>query len=393
MIIDQPEDNLDAYSIVKTLAPTLNRLGNEKQVIIATHNSNLVLGVNTDNIVVLESLGDTGRIKLQGAPLSDKEIIEAMVEILEGGLESFELKIKTFEEFATRASGQIRDIDITMIESSFRRRTIDDLRNFLQPIVSDKAMLDFARHELKQGQPAIIQQDALALAEFTTKHGSALPYNQDFLERIGKLFHDLNSHIETLKSSIENIRLMDTQPNSSEVNLYALLKEIKDKLIMPRHQRSRRNVMIEIDESLNGHYVLFDEGHLKLIFHNLINNSLRATELKSVAVIPAKVKNYQEKVMIKLEKIQGDSLQVSLIDNGRGIPESLRDKLYVVRCSDQRGKDDGLGGVTIRKLLDINSGNIQILQTVPDFDGTIQILTLPLINDENMKSETSSLES
>lgn len=391
LIVDQPEDNLDAHSIVKILAPTLNRLGSEKQVIIATHNSNLVLGLKTDNVIVLESSGDTGRIKFQGSPLQDKYIMESMVEILEGGLDSFELKIKTFEEFASRVSGQIRDIDITMIESSFRRRTIDDLRNFLQPIVSDKAMLDFARHELKQGRPAIIQQDAVALAEFTRQHRHILPYNENFLERIDKLFHDLNSHIETLKSSIENIRLMDTHPNSTEVNLYALLEEIKDKLVMPRLRRSRRNVAIEIDERIKGYYVLFDEGHLKLIFHNLINNSLRATELKSVMMMPNTHNNYQEKVIIRLEKIQGNNLRVLLTDNGRGIPKNLRDKLYVERCSDQRGRDDGLGGVTIRKLLDINSGNIQVLQTVPEFDGTMQILTLPLISGDNLKSESFSL--
>ena len=55
IVIDQPEDNLDASSIVNMVAPTLNRLSTDRQIIIATHNSNLVMGLNTSALFVLES--------------------------------------------------------------------------------------------------------------------------------------------------------------------------------------------------------------------------------------------------------------------------------------------------------------------------------------------------
>lgn len=148
VVIDQPEDNLDAGAIA-SLVPTFNRLSNKRQVILATHNSNLVLGLKTNNVVVLQSTGEGGRIKTSGSPLRKKAVIGEMLEILEGGVDTFDLKIRTYDEFIRRISGTIQDIDIQEIESSVRRRTIDSLRGILQPIVSQKSILEYTKHELK----------------------------------------------------------------------------------------------------------------------------------------------------------------------------------------------------------------------------------------------------
>jgi len=96
LILDQLEDHLDAYSIVRIIATTLRKLGEHRQVILATHNSTLVLAVNPDNLTVLESRGAKGGIHGQGS-LSQREVVKEMLEILEGHEETFKLN-RTFSE-------------------------------------------------------------------------------------------------------------------------------------------------------------------------------------------------------------------------------------------------------------------------------------------------------
>jgi signal transduction histidine kinase len=395
IIIDQPEDNLDANSIA-TLVPTLNRLGKKRQIILATHNSNLVLALNSRNVVVLESQGDVGKIKTFGSPLKSKNLVREMMDILEGGVDTFDLKIKVYDEFITRVRGEIQDIDIQLIENSFRRRTIDNLRNILQPIVSDKSILDFARHELKNIlQPFLSDQSILDLARDELKQHGGIKVDPketlktledtkgvDGLERakliisLDKLSGQLDAHIKRLMRAISDISLMDTQPQPKDLELYPLLIELKEDYL--ERVSRRRSIQIEIDEQLKGCQVYADVDHLRLIFRNLFNNSFRATETK-VIQNRRSGQTFTESIGIKLLSESNGRLTLLLMDNGCGIPSWIKEKLYFERCSDQGGGDHGLGGVIIRKLLDLNGGAIQVLSNYPSADQfvTTQQITLP----------------
>jgi sensor histidine kinase regulating citrate/malate metabolism len=58
---------------------------------------------------------------------------------------------------------------------------------------------------------------------------------------------------------------------------------------------------------------------------------------------------------------------------------NVRKRLYVERCSTQQGEEHGYGGIIIRKLLDLNGGAIQVVDTQYGGIGslTIQKITLP----------------
>lgn len=396
IIIDQPEDNLDANSIT-TLVPILNRLAKRRQIIIATHNSNLVLALKTLNTVVLESRGESGKIKTSGSPMRSKDLVLEMLDILEGGIETFDLKMKTYEEFISRVRGEIQDINIQLIESSFRRRTIDNLRNILQPIVSDQSILEFARHELRNvihpiisgesildatrrelRQPGNIAVDETAAPQETLSDGSHSEHTgMKLMESLDKLLSELDTHIERLMAAINDISLMDTQPQPKDADLYELLAELKDDYV-ERISRSRI-IQIDVDERLKGRKVFSDVDHLKLVFKNLLNNSLRATEKKVLWNFRRK-RPLVESIAIKLLDDSDGRLTLLFMDNGCGIPPEMKGKLYVERCSDQAGKEHGLGGVIIRKLLDLNGGTIRVLDDPQTNDGfvTFQQLTLSM---------------
>lgn len=375
IVIDQPEDNLDASSIVHMLAPTISNLQKDRQVIVATHDSNLVMGLRASNLVLLESLGEKGKIRLQG-PLHRQDVVRGMLDVLEGGVSSFDMKMSVYEDFVSHVQGLIEDADINLIESSFRRRTIDGLRNFLQPVVSDRAILGFLRHELKQGDPARIRRDIMHTKEKLKESGEAAEVTvSEITERVDLLCHRLDGHIERLQRAIEEIRLMDTEANPHRVNLYDVLQEVRRGY---SGISDRRDINIHVDNRLQDQSVFADENHLRLVFNNLLSNSLRATERRAVDAWQRGETDLSEEVRIEFSEISPAGLAILFSDNGCGIRPDIREKLYIERCTDQKGRDHGLGGVIIRKLLDLNGGSIQVLCSNCSGEdiGTVQSIVL-----------------
>ena len=83
LIIDQSEDNLDGEFIYGSFLPVLRRAKERRQIVIVTHNANIAVLGDAEQIVVLKVNGDTGMITSRGSiddPLTRKEACS----ILEG---------------------------------------------------------------------------------------------------------------------------------------------------------------------------------------------------------------------------------------------------------------------------------------------------------------------
>lgn len=91
LIIDQPEDNLDNKYIYTTLTKIILEEKNNKQIIIATHNSTIVINGKAEQVIVLDSDGLHGYI-LDCGYSDEKKIKKHIINQLEGGLESFRRK-------------------------------------------------------------------------------------------------------------------------------------------------------------------------------------------------------------------------------------------------------------------------------------------------------------
>jgi DNA repair ATPase RecN len=89
LIIDQPEDNLDNRLIGNVLVDILAALKEKRQILVATHNPNIVVSGDAEQVIVLEATSDAhGECVLSGS-IDKPEVIEAVVEIMEGGKEAF----------------------------------------------------------------------------------------------------------------------------------------------------------------------------------------------------------------------------------------------------------------------------------------------------------------
>ncbi len=170
---------------------------------------------------------------------------------------------------------------------------------------------------------------------------------------------------------------MDTEPQPSYEKILPLLLSLAD--FFTSQVTAPRVLRIDIAPALESLVVFADPRHLALVFRNLFNNALRATERRRLAVPRERRDGFEEILYLGCERVCEDELLLIFKDNGVGIAPDLREKLYRHRCSDQRGKDHGLGAIIIRKLLDLNAASVLVLDTKtsgPD-SGTTQRITLP----------------
>jgi energy-coupling factor transporter ATP-binding protein EcfA2 len=93
LIIDQPEENLDPKSIYDELVPLFRAAKGKRQVVLVTHNANLVVNTDADQVIVAQAgahaPGQLPPITYTSGGLEVFEIRRLVCDILEGGEEAF----------------------------------------------------------------------------------------------------------------------------------------------------------------------------------------------------------------------------------------------------------------------------------------------------------------
>ncbi|ASN10564.1 phosphotransferase [Xanthomonas citri pv. malvacearum] len=93
LIIDQPEENLDPKSVFDELVSLFVLAKSNRQVIMVTHNANLVINTDADQVIIANSnhdgSGGLPKISYQSGGLESASIRKAVCDILEGGESAF----------------------------------------------------------------------------------------------------------------------------------------------------------------------------------------------------------------------------------------------------------------------------------------------------------------
>lgn len=115
ILIDQPEDDLDNRSIYNDLAKFIKQKKKERQIILVTHNANIVVGADAEEVIIANQQGEdspnkskkfeyrSGSIEniypkkdesgnIEKGILNEKGIQQQICDILEGGEKAFELR-------------------------------------------------------------------------------------------------------------------------------------------------------------------------------------------------------------------------------------------------------------------------------------------------------------
>jgi hypothetical protein len=95
LVVDQPEDELDKAYLFEVFLPALRRMKGRRQVIFATHDPNIVVNGDADNVLFLQADFNNGRVATQGG-IEEPEVKQAILDTLDGGKEAFELRKKKY---------------------------------------------------------------------------------------------------------------------------------------------------------------------------------------------------------------------------------------------------------------------------------------------------------
>jgi hypothetical protein len=103
LLIDQPEDNLDNRHIAHKIAASILNNKRSRQMLFTSHNANLVVMGDPEEIVAFEASDGIGRIEEQGfLAHRDSRITPFVLDILDGGERALELRAMKYGRFRSR---------------------------------------------------------------------------------------------------------------------------------------------------------------------------------------------------------------------------------------------------------------------------------------------------
>lgn len=99
-IIDQPEDNVSQPAIKSYLLEYFKNMGENRQVILITHNPQFIVNLDIDNLIFMSKLNK--KIQIQSGALEyeceDYRILDIVARNIDGGLDSIQKRWKRYEK-------------------------------------------------------------------------------------------------------------------------------------------------------------------------------------------------------------------------------------------------------------------------------------------------------
>ena len=93
LVIDQPEENLDNETVAKLLVPAVRYAKNRRQIILVTHNPNLAVVCDADQVIHASiDKVDGNRVTYTSGAIEEPTITKLIVDVLEGTKPAFDLR-------------------------------------------------------------------------------------------------------------------------------------------------------------------------------------------------------------------------------------------------------------------------------------------------------------
>lgn len=103
VLVDQPEDHIDNAFIADTLIKAILRRGKGSQTLFSTHNANIPVLGDADQVTQLGSDGRRGFV-VMSSPLDAQDAVEAITTVMEGGREAFNVRAKFYAQHGDNGS-------------------------------------------------------------------------------------------------------------------------------------------------------------------------------------------------------------------------------------------------------------------------------------------------
>lgn len=105
LLVDQPEDHLDNAFIVHTLIDSVLRTKSARQLIFTTHNPNIPVLGEAEQVTLLGSDGRRGFVR-SSAPIDAPTSVAAITAVMEGGADAFRRRVEFYRRFGDGRESQ-----------------------------------------------------------------------------------------------------------------------------------------------------------------------------------------------------------------------------------------------------------------------------------------------
>jgi hypothetical protein len=95
LVIDQPEDEIDRTYLATAVLPAIRKLKGRRQIILATHDADIVVNGDADQVIQLEADATHGWVAVAGA-IETPEVRSAIIATLDGGEDAFSLRSRKY---------------------------------------------------------------------------------------------------------------------------------------------------------------------------------------------------------------------------------------------------------------------------------------------------------
>jgi len=181
----------------------------------------------------------------------------------------------------------------------------------------------------------------------------------EFLDIINEEADRLNGFIESM---VELARVETGSVNDTGV--FTNVDEIIS-IVLDRAGRILREHRISLDLERELPLIRVDPRAIAEVVYNLVENAIKYSEVGSTVEIAAKA--------------NGNSVTISVTDEGRGIPEEMRERVFdkFVRIGEDQVKGLGLGLAIARGIVEAQNGTI-VIKSGENGRGTRVVLTVPI---------------
>jgi len=250
--------------------------------------------------------------------------------------------------------------EVAEVTRAFNRMR-DSLLKTQQELIDAERLATIGRmassvsHDLRHSLAAIV-----ANAEFLCESRLSTDQREELYQEIRIAVNQMTELIDSL--------LEFSRTRESLRRTYGSVKESVERVVQavrthPRFHTVR--IAVRQDGSSTG---WFDTKKLERALYNLLLNACEASAGEDA------------RINVDLHEVSG-GVEIRVTDNGRGIPESIRSKLFEPFISYGKENGTGLGLTVVQKIVQDHGGDVVVEKTSEE--GTVFRITLPIVSSSS----------
>jgi len=255
--------------------------------------------------------------------------------------------------------------EVAEVTGAFQRMR-DNLLKAQQELIEAERLATIGRmassisHDLRHSLAAIV-----ANAEFLCE-------SRLTVEQREELYQEVRIAVNAMTDLIDSL-LEFSRTREALRPTYGNVKETLERVIQSVRTRPEYH-LLQINVSSNGNSTgWFDSRKLERVFYNLLLNACEAVAAD------------RGHIDVELREIS-DGVLIRVSDNGHGIPETIRGRLFEPFVSYGKENGTGLGLTVVHKIVQDHGGNVTVEKTSDE--GTVFKVVLPLTSSPNGTPES-----